>query len=1152
MKGESLYKISQAANTVRPGPVCGDESYRIRQIKLGAEMRFYPSHLACTFLVVALSNIVLADPPPAAPPSPVFDLATPKAFPSELAVPLLVRELARQSLLIAARDELGLHTRDAVLRELAIDADAPPAADASGFPTLELDVHLDFRAKSLSTQLLSLAETKSLVSSDLIPAPEGGWGGASIADALINCEAMSRGKYLESLKQVGFDPAKTNITAKAPCTDPAPPEAENLLYQTTLMAPFGAIQRTHQAIYQSGESRDRLGALVRGYANLGQLTSFQWSSIPIVFTARSLLYAQRTVNKYPAEPLAYYHRAYAFAMAGLAASAVADLAAAGKLEEALRSAGKPVPPVPDWAALLEPFCKHDVVKLASFTAPKDRRAQLAALMIFVDVEYCGSMSRVMELGSAALRINNKCFRVMDGMMEQAGVASGHELSVVAPQVMFATLPDDIALLKPVPVSVQLAILAAHEKPDPVANLASVSKSFLAVTEVAEPSFALAGRILQETNFIHVMRRATFMKDMWGIDSSEYLDQSAPLIADHPLRAYVESLAVPADSRPNLLQNLQVDDPQYKMYAVVFAIYYHEAQPGRLSGWDIWKTVWYGAANTTYELESRIASGRYDEESIREFTARLLIINPYSAIGAAATISMNWPEASAHVDEWTAQLHDEPRVLSTLADRYLRFRKPEKAMPLLTHLVEIAPDRGYVNQLASVYLDQGDEEKWLATCKLVLKQPDYGLDQSEEEIEIAWHYMYTGRYDLARPWADASLESGSGSSMECDAAAAEYQGDFATAQSIKKGEDERYGGIAWYQWCKRTGRGDAAAAQKIADQWVAQQAQSDIGSTFPSVVEVLLLEQRLNDAKSVLSIVMNTQKDAWAAIHLALACAALQDNQGRESALRYAIAHCRKAKDGSERPYLIEYAKLLLAAGDKAPAQAEVDRLLGESDLPDDERTNILYFQGAFCAVAGDLDQARAFYRRASKMHAVEKVNYLLACDSLHRLGEKTELPKYPLAIPGQATASTQPAPDGANSGLLVFQVEGEATIYLNGRPIGKARVHEPAVIRASVQKGDLVVVRARSSNPDPYRGFACAFVPDKGKPYQLSFGIISDTAPEKATPRDFWRAAPAPAGRDDWSIAETFADAGIWNPPTISALPGKKKEWSVLGAVAPQ
>jgi hypothetical protein len=389
-------------------------------------------------------------------------------------------------------------------------------------------------------------------------------------------------------------------------------------------------------------------------------------------------------------------------------------------------------------------------------------------------------------------------------------------------------------------------------------------------------------------------------------------------------------------------------------------------------------------------------------------------------------------------------------------------------------------------------------------------------------------------------------------MECDAAAAEYQGDFATAESIKKGEDERYGGIAWYVWCKRTGHGDAAAAQKLADQWVAQLAQSDIGSTFASVVEVLLLEQRLDDAKSYLSIVMNTQRDAWAAIHLALTCAVLKDNQGRESALRYAIDHCRKAKDGSERPYLIEYAKLLLAAGDKAPAQGDADRLLGMSDLPDDERTNILYFQGAFCASTGDLDQARLFLRRTSKMFSIQKVNYVLACDSLHRMGEKTELPKYPLSIPGQATAATQPAPGGANSGLLVFQVEGEATIYLNGRLIGKAGMHKPALIRASVQKGDLVVIRARSSVPAKYRGFACAFLPDKGEPYQLFFGSISDTAPEKATERDFWRAVPEAAAENDWSIAETFADAGIWNPPKISTLVGKKNEWVVLGAVVPE
>jgi hypothetical protein len=57
-------------------------------------------------------------------------------------------------------------------------------------------------------------------------------------------------------------------------------------------------------------------------------------------------------------------------------------------------------------------------------------------------------------------------------------------------------------------------------------------------------------------------------------------------------------------------------------------------------------------------------------------------------------------------------------------------------------------------------------------------------------------------------------------------------------------------------------------------------------------------------------------------------------------------------------------------------------------------------------------------------------------------------------------------------------------------------------------------------------------------------------APETATAKDFAGASPAPKGKSDWSIAETFSAAGIWDPPITSALPDQN-QWDLLGVVAP-
>ncbi len=89
----------------------------------------------------------------------------------------------------------------------------------------------------------------------------------------------------------------------------------------------------------SGESQQALGALVRGYANLGQLTRFLWNASHEDFAARSLLYAERMVAAHPGSADALRHQGYARAMAGMHALALADLDAANRVDH---GAGTPL------------------------------------------------------------------------------------------------------------------------------------------------------------------------------------------------------------------------------------------------------------------------------------------------------------------------------------------------------------------------------------------------------------------------------------------------------------------------------------------------------------------------------------------------------------------------------------------------------------------------------------------------------------------------------------------------------------------------------------------------------------------------------------------------------------------------------------------
>jgi tetratricopeptide (TPR) repeat protein len=946
---------------------------------------------------------------PAVPDVPAVCLAAPGSFPDEDAAPLLVRELVRQAVLIAGRDELGLHTRDGVLREWSPDPDGAPPLAAAGRPTVGLDVHYDRQHAKLNTQLYALPDGPK--AADVTDLPWDVEHYPDVAGTLAVAEPLSRGRFVDELRHLGLTGAP-----RPACDADAPAGVEDLLWQTTLMAPLSAVQQTHAAIRDGGESPARLGALVRGYADLGQLTRFQWSSIHKALTARSLLYAQRMVHGTPASPTAYYHRAYAFTLCGLHAEALGDLTFADRLTAAGRAAGRPVPDRPEWVDLLAPACRYDLPPLSTAVSRGGRAGPLASLLLFLDVENCGSMSRVLEVGEETLRANPACFRILDGMTARCGVISGHDLTERAPTLMLATVRADLGRLPALPPATRaaLAAAAAAARPDPVHHLTAVSASLVSDADAApaEPSFALAGRILQETNFVHVMRRATFLADYLGTDSSDYVASTAALVDDHPLQPYIQALTKPYGARADALRSLDVTDPQWQMINLMGVASPLGEVKGKLIGATAQRRMWADCDGTPHDLEPTLtperASAFLNPQNTRGRLAcakRILAHSPGSPVARATQAIFDWPTVAPHADEWAARYADEPLLLAALAVRYGLLKQPDRQEAMLHQLVEVAPDRENFERLAAVYLARGDEARWLSTLRAVLDHPDYSLDHSIVEAEIAWHLMDTGRYADARPYADAALnDSGSESAMDCASRAAEYVGDYAAAERIREEEVERYGGDAWFAWCKRTGRGDLAAAQRSADAWVASVVASGDHSYDDEVGNVCFYEHRLADARPFYEASMRAHGDVWAAVQLADVCAELHDATGRRAALQFAVDHGKATVGAADYRPMITLAKLMLAAGDGLPSKDDVNAAIAKADYW--QVSNLLYYRARQLEQAGHADWAKADYELVAGRDCPRLYAYAMACDALHRVGEATELPKVkPTTVP-----ATRPAP----------------------------------------------------------------------------------------------------------------------------------------------
>ena len=169
------------------------------------------------------------------------------------------------------------------------------------------------------------AKAEALLRHDLLP------NSAADRDYLLKlatlAEGLSRTAFPEALKALGLKGEPNRYRAEAA----APPKVEDRLGHLGFVESLAAVRDLHAAIRTDGESPARLGALARGYAQLGVLSEFHWHPAHKAFQARALLYAERLVAREPKSPLSFWNRAFVRAMIGLPGFARADLDEAGSM-----------------------------------------------------------------------------------------------------------------------------------------------------------------------------------------------------------------------------------------------------------------------------------------------------------------------------------------------------------------------------------------------------------------------------------------------------------------------------------------------------------------------------------------------------------------------------------------------------------------------------------------------------------------------------------------------------------------------------------------------------------------------------------------------------------------------------------------------------
>jgi beta-lactamase regulating signal transducer with metallopeptidase domain/tetratricopeptide (TPR) repeat protein len=853
----------------------------------------------------------------------------------------LRRELFRQALLIAARDELGLATRDAWLGD--------PMPREGGRPTLDFEA---VQGQPAQVRLFGrFSGRRVMMARAEVDTSEGRW--RDYGALLVQAERLSRTEFVDVLGRVhkghgGPNPQKPDAAV--------PAKIDERLGEMTFTSQFEAIRALHQLIGEGGESPARLGALVRAYANLGVLTEVYCCPAHKVFKARALLYAQRLSHLEARPGWAKFHRAYAFALTGIHNLALDDLEAGLKEWRAVPEAERK--PRPPWTNWIGPLCRYDLESLDP-AKPPEKWSELVHLWgCLVQELACGKATSespsiydpAIEKALDVLENVPECYRVYDGLCGLAGVRVSHSCTIDNQATLGENLYRRIAGMAGVPEPVLEIANQPRSTPGPLDDmLGPVGLGFEeefrararlieALSEAeesdagGEPSWACLGHLVSELSFLQVWRRVHFIRYCFGDSADDFLQTAEPLIAGHPHRAFLSTYAWdPQERREAVDQWAQVEPRGIEFPFRWMADVLYDAHSQKRE--DVFVEMFRNRDDTAGDLTGEL---RADLPKNQYRAAKLLLKASYhSPPGRACLIDSHWDEVEYAAGQFEREGQQHPVVLMALGSRYMQLGRYADAERCLRAALTVSGDAQIYEWLAGVYGAQGDRDRWQATMKESLEQPDYGLSHGRTNEKIAWHHIGSRDWDKALPHAQQAAATYAYWGLRVAAACCEGLQDWQQAEGYLHADALRYTASRpyWYFFCRRTGKGDLEWARRVALPCLedAERGAEDVG--FYDLGAIYLLEGQPEKALAMAEEDYDRWKHPASGLFIAVLADDLDDAAKRDEALKRVVdtgADYTRKKDEPAFDALIGLAKVLaddLAAGGKAELDlAALDKL----------------------------------------------------------------------------------------------------------------------------------------------------------------------------------------------------------------------------------
>jgi|GEM_PF-2663452 len=927
------------------------------------------------------------------------------------AVPFALRELVRQGILLTARDELGLATRDSLLRE-----DFPKTPDKKSVPfQMTVDPSGEARRTRIDYAIARGPEEeriwRGIINVDLNE-PQ------SIATAAAKAEAWSRTDFKEVLTQVG---AKGSVPA-ARASSEVPAEATDLLWSWNELSVLGGLRQIHGEIHEKGESPQLLAALVVGYANLGSLTEFYYSAAHKAYHARALLYAERLMHETDGSPWALWHRAYARTLFGADSLAARDIAAAKK------KSGDSATALPFWTGILDAFSQGQLAGMLKLAMTPPERG-LARYLDLQAVMFSSLNDVRVKAAQAFLEECPDCPRGYDLIASFSEAGSAREQANKGLAATGKLLHKQLLAVPGLPTSLRERLKSSDTSKDSAADiefgkLAIADLKQAGTSDRAEPSLSAVAHSIEEINFAQLMRKLTIEHSGLGLSVENTIDTFGPLVADHPDSGYLASFT--HDQRKNkagaaaALRNFRLYELTDKEVPIVKWISVIAKRPrlapfSKRAGAHVDLTLGDQMRYVESGLNGSVNHGVIPKENLE----RLWSTGDTLPIVIASRISRDWDHVQKQADKYERTYADDPLVMNALARRYYEMKRYDDAERCAKRETELAPSYAAYRLLASTYKAKQDDAHWKATLDQAVKLPGHEIERTQLQNDVALVLLEQDRVKEAVVYADAAAKSGSTGRLMTAARCHELLDEWDQAEHLVKtvSENDDRARLNWMCWCHRTGHGDIHAADAFAHERLTAWGKNlspwqsrDFGFYF-------LILGDTADALPHLQQSYDASHEFDSGLHAAIAADSIGKTADRDALLKKIVDAPAKPSGGEGGTQL--YGPLAAQMRHALPPEkakqldfGEVDRILASSKSTLNQSV-LPYFVAIFLKDRGDLESAKKYLIRCAKANDWQGVEHALACQLLRQM--KVKVPPMDAApkTPAPVKAAAAPRPKAA-------------------------------------------------------------------------------------------------------------------------------------------